>query len=247
LCTDQIVNHATKFRAMYNGRIRVPIVIRTPVGGGRGYGPTHSQSLEKLFFGIPYLTVIAPSLAHSPGDLLMRAILDDPKVVLFLEHKLLYPMKLLQESGTLHVQQIAEADGYPTATIENYHQGTPDVTLIGYGGISRICLPVLEYLASEEVRVQAVFPSSLKPLPINTLVALAQRSGRVVIAEEGTMGFNWGSELAAQLYERLWPSLQAPIRRVASYDSILPTAREMEDQVLVTSDKIQAAILEVMA
>jgi pyruvate/2-oxoglutarate/acetoin dehydrogenase E1 component len=247
LGADQIINHATKFAAMYNGRVKVPAVIRTPVGGGRGYGPTHSQSIEKLFFGVPYLTVVAPSLAHNPGELLQHAILNDDRVVLFLEHKLLYPMKLLQPSENLRLGQIAEQNGYPTVTVENYSEGDPDVTLIGYGGISRLCLPVLDYLASEEVRVLAVFPSCLKPLPMDTLAELSKRSGRVVIAEEGTMGFNWGSELSALLYERMWRQLEAPIRRVASRDSILPTAREMEDQVLVTSEKIQAAILEAMA
>ena len=70
LAADQIVNHATKFNMMYANKVNVPLVIRTPMGGGRGYGPTHSQSLEKYFLGVPGLSVIAPSHFHNPGELL---------------------------------------------------------------------------------------------------------------------------------------------------------------------------------
>jgi pyruvate/2-oxoglutarate/acetoin dehydrogenase E1 component len=231
---------------MFNGQVQVPIVIRTPVGGGRGYGPTHSQSIEKLFLGVPYLSVVAPTHLHDPGALLKHAILADTGVVLFLEHKLLYGLKLFQSTGPLIATSMAEANGYPTAVLSNFSEGRPDVTLIAYGGLSRLCVPVLERLAAEEIRVQAVFPSSIKPLPIGTLVEMASASGRIVIAEEGTTGFNWGSEVATLLYERLWRRLQTPIKRIASHESILPTAREMEEQVIITAEKIEAAIIEVL-
>jgi pyruvate/2-oxoglutarate/acetoin dehydrogenase E1 component len=247
LCMDQILNHATKFHAMYDGKVPVSSVIRTAVGAGRGYGPTHSQSLEKLLLGIPHLRVIAPSHAHDPGALLLHAITRDAGVVLFIEHKLLYPAPLLRQGGWLSLEEVQERDGYPTVLIKNFAQGRPDVTLIAYGGMSRICAPVLEALAPEEIRILAVFPSSLKPLPIETLANAAAQSGRVVIAEEGTSGFNWGSEVSAVLYERCWRRLETPIRRLATYDSILPAARPMEEQVIVTPDKLQAAILETLS
>jgi pyruvate/2-oxoglutarate/acetoin dehydrogenase E1 component len=246
LCADQLVNHAAKFPAMYDGKVTVPMVVRTPMGGGRGYGPTHSQSLEKMFLGIPNLTVVAPGHAHAPGELLCRALLDDDGPVLFLEQKLLYSMPLVESGETIRVRRVPEANGYETVLLSNYSEGAPDVTLIGYGGISRLCIPVLEELAAEEIRVLAALPSSLKPLPLGTLTDAAAESGRVVIAEEGTAGFNWGSEVASLLYERLWGRLQAPIRRLAARDSIIPAARPMEDEVILTADAIRDAVIEAL-
>src|SRR5512136_2691273 len=95
LIADQLVNHAAKFNWMYNGNIKVPIVIRTPMGGRRGYGPTHSQSLEKMFMGVPGLKVVAPNTLGDPGQLLESAIADDDPV-LFVEHKLLYTRSQLE-------------------------------------------------------------------------------------------------------------------------------------------------------
>src|SRR5512136_3421232 len=95
LIADQLVNHAAKFRWMYNDNVHVPVVVRTPMGGRRGYGPTHSQSLEKMFLGVPGLKVVAPNSLGNPGDLLLAAIADDDPV-LFIEHKLLYTRPLIE-------------------------------------------------------------------------------------------------------------------------------------------------------
>ena len=246
LCADQLINHAAKFPAMYHGQVTVPLVVRTPMGGGRGYGPTHSQSLEKIFLGIPNLTVVAPSHAHDPGSLLCHAVLEDLDPVLFIEHKQLYSMPLLESGSAIQVRRVQETNGYETVLLTNFIQGTPDVTLIEYGGISRLCVPVLEELAEEEIRVLVALPSSLKPAPIETLADAAAQSKRVVIAEEGTAGFNWGSEIASLLYERLWGRLDTPIRRLASHDSILPAAREMEEQVIITAAKLRKALIEAL-
>ena len=96
LAADQLINHSAKFRWMYNNQVRVPLVVRTPMGGRRGYGPTHSQTLEKLFLGIPGLRVLAPCTLGDPGDLLLRAILEDDDPVLFVENKLIYSCDLLE-------------------------------------------------------------------------------------------------------------------------------------------------------
>ena len=84
LIADQVINHLAKFRYMYNDQLHVPIVIRTPMGGRRGYGPTHSQTLEKLFLGVPGLRILAPSTLDDPGQLLIEAILEDDDPVLLL-------------------------------------------------------------------------------------------------------------------------------------------------------------------
>lgn len=248
LCADQIVNHMAKFKGMYNDQVDVPIVIRTPMGGGRGYGATHSQSLEKLFLGVPGIRVVSPSHVHDPGLLLKQAILNENCPVLFIEHKLLYPLPLVAEnSGKLVLQLVREIDGWPTMLVRNYSDGEPDVTLISYGGTSREIIPLMERMQEEEINILAAFPSSLKPVPVETLVEAAARSGKVIIAEEGTSGFNWGSEIAALIYERLFSKLQRPIHRIASEDKVIPVASNLEKECLINVAKIERAILEVLS
>jgi pyruvate/2-oxoglutarate/acetoin dehydrogenase E1 component len=128
LAADQLINHAAKFRWMYNDQVCVPMVIRTPMGGRRGYGPTHSQSLEKHFLGVPGLRVIAPTLFGDPGALLATAILEDDDPVLFIEHKLLYPLTVYDEinlnefSFRLRVSQLSS----PTQRIRYWDYLYPD-------------------------------------------------------------------------------------------------------------------------
>lgn len=245
LCADQIVNHICKFSGMYPG-VTVPIVIRTPMGGGRGYGATHSQTLEKMFLGIPNLHVVSPSHLHSPGDLLRHATLHDNEPVLFIENKLLYPIPLFVENETLHVEMVNEIEGYPTAIVRNFFAGDADVTLIAYGGLSRIIIPIMQRYSEEEINLTCIFPSSLQPVPINTLVDATQPGSPILIIEEGTSGFNWGSEISSLLYEHLFKKLSQPIHRLASDDSIIPSAANLEDAILVTESKIEEAILKVL-
>lgn len=247
LCVDQILNHISKFRGMYNNQVSVPIVIRTPMGGGRGYGATHSQSIEKMFLGMPELQVVAPSHLHNPGAQLRYSILEKNSPILFIEHKLLYPMRLLREGEEMNLVYRDEIEGFPTAEISNFSNGDPDVTLIAYGGLSREIVPLMQELADEEIHVLAVFPSSLNPLPLETLTEAALRSGRVIIVEEGTAGFNWGSEVSSKLYGRLFNQLSCPIQCLASASEIIPAARDLEDKMLVSATQIEAAILESLA
>ena len=241
LACDQIVNHIAKFPGLYGARARAPVVIRTPMGGGRGYGATHSQSLEKMFFGVPELRVVAPSHGHDAGAILSHAVLESGDPTLFVEHKLLYPMALLEDA-----EQRGEVPGCPTAILRN-HDGTPDATVIAYGGMSRAVVEVLKRLKDEEIAVTAVLPSSLKPLPVETLASLAGETGRIVIVEEGTEGFNWGAEVAAMLYERLLGRITAPIQRLATRPVAIPCAEDGERAALVQPADIEQAIYAVMA
>jgi pyruvate/2-oxoglutarate/acetoin dehydrogenase E1 component len=246
LACDQIVNHAVKYQEMYGCPVDVPLVIRTPMGGGRGYGPTHSQSLEKLFLGVPGLGIVSPSLFHDPG-LLLRQAVRGGRVVLFIEHKLLYPERLLVEStDTLWCDTVPEVSGFPTAVIRNYQDATPDVTLIAYGGVSRLLPPLLADMAREEIRVEACLPASLQPLPVATLVSLVRRSRRGVVVEEGTVGYDWGAEVSAQLHAHLWGVLERPVARVASLPTIIPASRPAEQQTLISHERISTAIMEVL-
>lgn len=246
LCMDQILNHASKFRIMYNDQVRVPITIRTPMGGGRGYGPTHSQCIEKLFFGIPDLRVISPSIFYESGRLLKQAVSDDMPV-LFVEHKLLYPVELMTaDAPGIFVENQPDILGYPVSLVRNYASSKPDVCLITYGGVSRFLPSILSHLAEEEIKVLACVPSLIKPLPIESISDVAAAAGRVVIAEEGTRPWGWGAELAARLHESLFQKLSKPVRRVAALQTIIPASKTLELAVLPSAEYIEKALLEMV-
>ena len=124
LCTDQIINGATKFKWMYGDKFTVPLVIRTPMGGRRGYGATHSQTLESLFIGVPGIKIIAPSHYHNPGDLLYQTVLNAETPTLFVENKLLYPeqLKIIDKKskiGDFFYEEICQCDkNFPTISLK---------------------------------------------------------------------------------------------------------------------------------
>ena len=246
LAADQIVNHAAKYPAMYNGQVRVPLVIRTPMGGGRGYGPTHSQSLERLFFGIPHLKLVAASHAHDAGALLQQAVAD-PEPVIFIENKLLYPLRLERGSAFIARDEAPDSHGYPVVTLRNYGAGeTPDVTVIAYGGLSRLLAPLLERLAGEEIRLLVCLPACISPLDAAPLVAAARQSGRVLVVEESPVAFGWGAEVAAQISALAGDRLLAPIARLGAAPTVIPAAKALEDAVLPSSATLEAAILKLL-
>ncbi len=248
LVADQLINYAAKFRAMYRARVTVPLVVRTPMGGGRGYGPTHSQSLEKLFLGIPHLWMFAPTHFHDPGRLLERVVCRDAGPSLFIEHKLLYPAPLaVSGSDDLRIETVEDERGFPVQLVRNYDRGAPDVTVIGYGATSLWLEPLLRQLAAEEIRVEACFPACIQPLPAGALAECVARSGRAVVVEEGTTSWGWGAEVAARLNAELWGRLRAPVGRIGAYDTIIPTAKPLEAEVLPSPGRIEEAILGVLA
>ena len=222
--------------------MEMPVVIRTPMGGGRGYGPTHSQSIEKMFLGMPGLRIVSPSPFHDPGGLLKKAVIDDRSPVLFLEHKLMYPKLLVASGESIHIEEHEDLDGYPVMLARNYDLGTPDAVVIGYGIVGQHVHELLEELLKEEIRLLGIFPSNInQPLPDSAL-ALVKESHTVIVAEESTEGFGWSSEIVANLYERLLGSVKKPIIRLSSEADVIPSASEAEEQVLLTEEKIKEAI-----
>ena len=242
LCIDQIVNHSSKFVKMYGRTLDVPMLIRTPMGGGRGYGPTHSQSLEKLIMGIPYVKVLAPSVFHKPGEILFNVLKNSKTPTVYIENKLLYNQMLVDEN----VFYVDEIENSPTAIIKNFQSDIqkPDITILTYGGNSRFIPDILENMQKEEVNIQVIVPSSISPIPINTILNYTKESNKIIIIEEGTKGFNWGSELSALIYENNFEYLSNPILRISSDDDIIPTSSIQEDAMLVSKEKIERAIIQ---
>jgi acetoin:2,6-dichlorophenolindophenol oxidoreductase subunit beta len=243
LAADQLINSAAKFPLMYRDRAQVPLVLRTPMGGGRGYGPTHSQSLEKLFLGVPGLRVVSPSLAHDPGGVLQHCALETSQPVLFIEHKSLYTRRLHQD-GVTRARLPDEQANPPTVVVENFSLGSsPDVVVLAYGGMSAAVLDIMEELAHDEIRIRALFPSLISA-PLGTELAAAEVAVGcpVLVVEEGSAGFTWGSEIAASLQECGLRSLGA-VRRLTSRDAVVPAALELEQEVLMNASKLREAVL----
>ena len=238
LAVDQIVNHAAKLRYMYNGQVSVPLVIRTPAGAGRGYGASHSQSLESLFSAVPGLRMVCPYTPRQAYGLLKAAIRDDDPV-LFIEHKLLYGKR----GGVPD-----EEDDEPLPALDKAEtlQAGEDVTLVSYGRMLDVCALALEGEASD-VSAEVINLVSLSPLDIDTIAASVERTGRLVVVEEGVRCGGIGAEIAAEIAERCMEYLEGPICRVGAPKTPLPASRPLEDAILPSPADVTAALRRSMA
>ncbi|MCA9793503.1 MAG: pyruvate dehydrogenase [Candidatus Eremiobacteraeota bacterium] len=248
LCVDPLVNYVSKYREMYDDQVRCPLVVRTPMGGRRGYGPTHSQSLERLFLGIPELRIVALSALHDPRALLRTAVADLAPV-LFIENKLLYTRRprVADAQGWLDDFGWRESDHpYPTVTLSPTGFEPAQVSLITYGGMGEMVMEAaIGLLVEHEVRAEVVVVSCLQPLELAPIEAsLARCGGRAVTVEEGPAGGGWGSEVLAACAEA--GCLKAA-QRVGSANIPIPSARPLEDQVLPSLDQIVAAARSVVS
>ena len=244
LGADQIINYAAKFAAMYQSALEYHLVIRMPVGGGRGYGPTHSQCLEKLFLGIPHITILAPSIYHDPGLMLASAI-QQPGPVLFLEHKLLYSQELITPANSPFAVNLSD-ESFPLVRLTNNTEKTADLTLITYGGA--LWLPaLLQKMAEEEIWLDVLVPSSLNQTAHTSIVASASHTGRVVIVEEGAGPFGWGAQIAYDLQHAMLNRLTAPIAVIHAENTIIPATQALEQLHLPNLQKIEQKIYEVLS
>ncbi len=240
LIADQLVNHASKFRWMYKEQVRVPMVVRTPMGGRRGYGPTHSQSLEKMFLGVPGLKVVAPNALGDPAQLLATAIADDDPV-LFVEHKSLYTRPLLEPGkGELIDFQVEQTGGaYPTLTLRSTESALLTIACYGYNfELTRTA--VLELIMEHEIFAEIVLFSQLSPFDLDPLFSSLRRTRNLITVEEGTLSLGWGAEVAARAAERME---KLRIRRVAAQDLPIANAKSLEDAILPSVQDIVNAAL----
>jgi 2-oxoisovalerate dehydrogenase E1 component len=241
LITDQLVNHAAKFRWMYNDNVHVPMVVRAPMGGRRGYGPTHSQSLEKLFLGVPGLKVLAPSALGNPGDLLLAAIADEDPV-LFVEHKLLYTRPLLEagQGDLVDYETLTFHTPFPTHVLHSANSA-PHLTVATYGYNFELARQAALVLMMErEIFCDLVLFSQLSPFDLDPLFASLARTRKLLTVEEGGLTLGWGAEVAARSGETV-DRLQ--VRRVAARDLPIANSRPLEDAILPSVQDIVDAAL----
>ncbi len=235
LAMDQIANHAAKFRYMYGEQARVPLVIRTPAGGGRSYGATHSQSLEAWFLHVPGLKVIAPATPADVKGLLKSAIRDD-NPVLCVEHKRLYAS----------VGPVADGDvTLPLGEAAVRREGT-DITLVAYSYYVSVALQAAEALAAQGIEAEVVDLRTLVPLDTDTVLDSVRKTGRLICIEEGTRTGGVGAEIAARVAEEAYEYLDAPIRRIAAPDIPIPFSPVLEEAALPKLDDIVHTVLDLL-
>lgn len=256
LIADQVINHLAKFHWMYNDQVRVPLVIRTPMGGRRGYGPTHSQTLEKLFLGVPGLVTISPNIYSDPGELLSRVILDIQDPVLFVENKLLYLQRLFDPLAegdftldTLPLTLDTFSDSWGTFPVHRLSvTGAPpaSLTIAAYGYMVEIARKAaLELAFNHEIFVEILVPVVLAPFYVDPILDSLHRTGRLLVVEEGTLSLGWGAEVVARAAERLGSNLVAA-RRVAARDLPVPASESLERAVLPGVQDIVKSALEMV-
>ncbi|MCG2787727.1 MAG: alpha-ketoacid dehydrogenase subunit beta [Anaerolineae bacterium] len=242
LMADQLINHAAKFRWMYNDQVRVPLVLRLPMGGRRGYGPTHSQSLEKHLLGAPGLKAVAPNTLGNPSDLLLAAIADDDPV-LFVEHKLLYTRHLLEDKDLIDWEVTKTGDPYPTFTLRTNYQSPITIATYGYNfELAREAARELMY--EYEIFSEIVLFSQLSPFELDPLFGSLRRTGRLLTLEEGTQTLGWGAEVAARSAEQLPGAVR--IRRLGALDLPIANAKSLEDDILPSTEKILQTALALL-
>jgi pyruvate/2-oxoglutarate/acetoin dehydrogenase E1 component len=235
LAMDQLANHAAKFRYMYGPQARVPLVLRTPAGGGRCYGATHSQSLEAWLLHAPGLKVIAPATPADAKGLLAAAIDDDSPVVC-VEHKLLYAT-----SGPVP----DDAEVMPIGRALVRRAGT-DVTLVAYSYYVGVALQAAAALAADGIDTEVLDLRTLVPMDTDLVLASVRKTGRLVCVEEGTRTGGVGAEIAARVAEHAYEYLDAPIRRVAAADTPIPFSPALEPLALPSEGDIVRTVQELV-
>ena len=238
LIMDQILNHASKFVEGFEKRLH--LVVRDPMGGYRGYGATHSQSLEKLYVGLPHISVVTPSVLHEPGDLLIKSMnLGVP--VIFAENKLDYTRKMFQAEKIAGAFEIKYHGGdFPIA-----EAGFPDeeaeVTIISYGGLVHPLLNMMyDLYMEEEVAVRLLDVSSLSPMDFDLIYSLVKNDKKIMTVEEGHIPFGIGDGIISDLAQC---GMQAQFKSIGAKQHIIGTSKEAEAMALPQMEDIKDFIL----
>ncbi|HEV2799222.1 MAG TPA: pyruvate dehydrogenase complex E1 component subunit beta [Pyrinomonadaceae bacterium] len=235
LATDQIVNSAAKMLYMSGGQFKIPIVFRGPNGSAYQVSSQHSQALESWYAHFPGLKVVMPSTAADAKGLLKSAIRDDDPVI-FMEQERMYGMK-------------GEVPDDPDFTIPlgvaDIKREGKDATIVARSLTVPLALKAAEELEKQGVSVEVVDPRTIRPLDIDTIIRSVQKTNRVVIVEESHAFCGVGAEISAQIMERAFDYLDAPVKRISSADAPMPYAKNLEQLALPDVAKIVAAVREV--
>ena len=236
-CMDQIVNQVAKVRYMLGGQVKVPLVIRTQGGGGKSYAAQHSQSLEVWFAHVPGLKVVMPATAADAKGLLKAAIRsDDP--VMFIEHKILYGEKGEVPDDVDYVLPIGKA--------EVVREGS-DVTIVSYSQQLLLARQAAEELAKDGINCEVIDLRTISPLDMDTILKSVEKTGRLVVVEEGYRSFGVGAEISASVAEQAFDMLECPVIRIGSLDTPIPFSPVLEKVTIPNAEKIAASVKAMFA
>jgi pyruvate/2-oxoglutarate/acetoin dehydrogenase E1 component len=234
LAMDQLVNHMAAIPYMFNGQVKVPMVVRMPGGGGHQLGPTHSHSFEAMYLQIPGVLVACPSTPADGKGLLKAAIRNDNPVI-FIEHETLYGARgEVPEDGD-HLLRFGEAA---------VRREGSDVTIIGILRMAQTAEQAAKTLASEHgAEAEVIDPRTLRPLDLDTILESVKKTNRAVIVEEGWPHGGVGANLAALIQEQAFDYLDAPVQRVTGADVPMPYSKRLEQAAIPHAEHVVSAAL----
>jgi pyruvate dehydrogenase E1 component beta subunit len=235
LATDQIINSAAKMLYMSGGQVKVPIVFRGPGGSAYQVSSQHSQALESWYAYFPGLKVVMPSTAADAKGLLKSAIRDDDPVI-FIEQERMYGMK----------GEVPDDEDFtiPLGVADVKREGS-DATIVARSLTVPLALKAAEELEKDGISCEVIDPRTIRPLDIDTIINSVMKTNRVVIAEESHPFCGVGAELSAEIHEKAFDYLDAPVRRVSGADVPMPYAKNLENLALPDANQIAAAVREV--
>jgi pyruvate dehydrogenase E1 component beta subunit len=232
LATDQIINSAAKMLYMSGGQFKIPIVFRGPGGSAYQVSSQHSQAIESWYAYFPGLKVVMPSTAADAKGLLKSAIRDDDPVI-FIEQERMYGMK----------GEVPEDENFtiPLGVAEVKREGT-DATIVARSLMVPVALKAAEELAKDGLSCEVIDPRTIRPLDIDTIVESVKKTNRVVIAEESHPFAGVGAEISAEINERAFDYLDAPVKRVSGVDVPMPYAKNLERLAIPDVEEVMAAV-----
>jgi len=235
LALDQIVNNAATLRHMSGGQLSVPLVVRMASGGGRQMAAQHSHSLEGWYAHIPGIKVLTPASVVDAAGMLIAA-LREPDPVFIFEHATLYPLE-----GEIE-EKIAPADISKAAVCRK----GKDITLISYSASLLKALQAADQLAKDGIEAEVIDLRTLRPLDTATIVRSVAKTHRAVIVDEAWRTGSFAAEISAQIMERAFDELDAPVSRVCSAEVPMPYAIHLETAALPQADTIVTAVRNLM-
>lgn len=236
VCYDELVNEAPKLRFMFGGKVKVPMVMRTPSGGGTGAAAQHSQSLEAVLAHMPGLKIVVPSTPYDAKGLLISAIRDD-NPVMFLEQKQLYRTK----------GEVPEGEYTIPLGVADVKRTGGDITIITYGKMVSYCLDCAEELGKNGISAEVIDLRTLVPLDTDTIIKSVKKTTRALIVHEAVQFGGFGAEVAATIADsEAFYYLDAPIRRLGAMYSPIPFNPVLEREISPTREKITGAAKDLL-
>lgn len=244
LVFDQWLNHSAKFKKMYGSRFEVPIIVRTPMGGKRGYGPTHSQNIEKHFAGIPNTQIIAINPRHAPKDIYNKILQSIDKPTLIIENKLDYTRKdtpLPSKSNYKYYKTQSQLYDLKYTIIDE----KPDVTIVCWGGLVYDIESIVDDITlKEEILIDVIIPTLIYPIDINPIKESVLKTKKLLIVEDDVSFSSIGSEIISQLSIL---NLSFNCVKLNSLDDIIPSSKLLEEKHYASKKNIYNSIKELFS